>query len=386
MVKSAPVDRVSRRGTGGSSYYGRQTVKAANYTTRLTNLRKRLVAENLDAILVSHLPHVRYLCGYSGSNGLMFVTAKKAYFFTDFRYTEQAKKEVRRAKVIVDQRDLLKNLPKHTEAGQPRLKIGFQANYVTHATFGKLRHTLSRALFADATGVVEALAMVKDADEIAAIQKAAEIADQGFYEVLEYIKPGVREMEVAAELEYTMKMAGSENPAFETIVASGHRAALPHGIASTKKIDKGDFVTLDFGATYKGYVSDMTRTVVVGKPTSRQLKVYNLVRRAQKAALNKIRAGITGVAADAAARKVIERAGHKKAFGHGLGHGIGMFVHEGPGLGPQSTDTLARNMVVTVEPGVYFKGWGGVRIEDDVVVMPRGVKILTQAERALIRV
>lgn len=359
-------------------------MKAANYTQRLAALRKRLAAENLDTALISHGPHVRYLCGYSGSNGLLFVGEKSAYFFTDFRYKEQAARQVPRAKVIVHERDIWKNLSHITEAAKPRIKIGFQSNYVTHKQFGSLRHLLPQALLVAADDLVEPLIMVKDAEELAAIEKAVKISDIGFANVLEYIRPGVRELDIATELEYIMKKAGSENPAFETIVASGWRAALPHGVASAKKIAKGDFVTMDFGATYKGYVSDITRTVAVGKPTSRQKKIYALVKRAQKAAVNSMKPGMTGIAVDRKARSIIERAGYGKKFGHGLGHGFGLYVHEGPALSPQSTDTLRKGMVVTVEPGVYIPGWGGVRIEDDVVVTPRGVRVLNQAERGLI--
>jgi Xaa-Pro aminopeptidase len=363
---------------------GDDVLKRANHLTRLAKLRTSLKAENLDAALISFLPHVRYLCGYSGSNGLLFVTGKSAWFFTDFRYTEQARQEVRGAKVVVDERNIWKDLPKLKDACLPQIKIGFQSGFVSHQQYNAMRHLLPKALWVGLDSLVEPIAMVKDDDEIALIQRAASIADKGFAKVLECIRPGVRELDVAAELEYIMKKAGSENPAFETIVASGRRSAMPHGVASKKKIANGDFVTLDFGAMVGGYVSDITRTVVVGKATARQKKMYKLVQRSQKAAFNRIRAGATGLAVDRAARKVIERAGHGKNFGHGLGHGIGLQVHESPSLSTSSTDTLAKNMVFTVEPGVYFKGWGGVRIEDDVVITSRGMKILTESERSLI--
>ena len=361
-------------------------MKPATYNVRLAGLRRMLTEENLDAVIISHLPHVRYLTGYSGSNGLLFVTAGEAVFYTDSRYTAQAKKEVRRARIVVDERDIWRNLPKTKAAARPRIKIGFQSTYVPHATYGQLRHLLPKALLVGMEKTVEPLAMIKDAEEIAAIQKAVDSSDRAFAKILPYIRPGVRELDIAAELEYMMKKAGSENPAFETIIASGYRSALPHGAASMKKIKPGDFVTLDFGATYRGYVSDITRTVVVGKPTPRQKKIYELVRRAQKTALDRIRPGITGVKADHAARQVFQRAGHGGKFGHGLGHGIGLAVHEGPALSMRSTDTLAAGMVVTVEPGIYFPGWGGVRIEDDAVIMPHGVRILTRAEKTLISV
>ena len=365
---------------------GATGVKPATYSARLAKLRRILEVENLDAAIINHQPHIRYLTGYTGSNGLLFVTAAEVYFYTDARYTAQAKKEVRRARVVVDERDIWKDLPKTKAATRLRIKICFQSTYVPHATYGQLRHLLPKALLVGLEQTVEPLAMIKDAEEIAAIQKAVDISDRAFAETLTCIRPGVRELDVAAELEYVMKKAGSENQAFETIVASGYRSALPHGAASTKKIKHGDFVTLDFGATYQGYVSDITRTVVVGMPTARQKKIYELVRRAQKAALDCIRAGVTGVAADRAARQVFQRAGYAKRFGHGLGHGIGLVVHEGPALSTRSTDTLAAGMVVTVEPGIYFPGWGGVRIEDDVVITSRGTKILTKADKTLISV
>jgi len=351
---------------------------------RLAALRKRLAVENLDAALISHGPHLRYLCGYSGSNGLLFVGQKTAWFFTDFRYAEQAKKEVPRARIIVKERDIWKNLADIPDAAVPQIKIGFQASYVTYKQFGSLRHLLPKALMVSMDNLVEPLTMVKDADELAAIRKAVAISDLGFVRILEHIRPGVRENDIAAELEYIMKKAGSEMVAFETIVASGARAALPHGIASNKKIAKGDLVTMDFGATYRGYVSDITRTVVVGKPTARQKQMYALVKRAQKAAVNSIKPGKKGVAVDKTARSIIERAGFGKQFGHGLGHGFGLYVHEGPALSTQSTDILRKGMVVTVEPGVYFPGWGGVRIEDDIVVTTHGAEVLNKAERGLI--
>jgi Xaa-Pro aminopeptidase len=194
----------------------------------------------------------------------------------------------------------------------------------------------------------------------------------------------VRERELAAELEYQMMMLGSEKPAFETIVASGYRSAMPHGVASDKKVQKGDLITFDFGATVNGYVSDITRTVVVGKASPRQKKIYEIVLKAQLAGIKKVRAGLTGEQVDAVCRKIITRAGYGKNFGHGTGHGIGYFIHLGPRVSFLSKDKLKVNNVITIEPGIYLSGWGGVRIEDDVVVTKNGCKVLNKAEKKLL--
>jgi Xaa-Pro aminopeptidase len=216
------------------------------------------------------------------------------------------------------------------------------------------------------------------------ISQAASIADDGFTKVLERIKPGVSERDIAAELEYVMQKAGSESVPFETIVASGPRSALPHGRASAKRIQKGEFVTLDFGATVQGYVSDITRTVVVGRPTPRQRALYNVVRRAQMTAVEAARAGLVCADLDKVARQIIDRAGHGPRFEHGLGHGIGLVVHEAPAVNARSRTILKPGMVITIEPGVYYPGWGGVRIEDDIVVGRGKSRLLTHAERDLI--
>ena len=228
------------------------------------------------------------------------------------------------------------------------------------------------------------LGWVKEKNEIASIKKAVSISDLAFERVLNLVAPGIRERELAAELEYQMMMLGAEKPAFETIVASGYRSALPHGAASAKKVKKGEFITFDFGATVDGYVSDMTRTIVVGNPTSKQKKIYQIVLRAQKAAIRKVKAGVSGKAVDAAARSIIERAGYGKNFGHGTGHGIGFFVHVGPRLSTASEDKLKINNVITIEPGIYLSGWGGVRIEDDVVVTRNSGKVLNRAPKNLL--
>ncbi len=351
---------------------------------RITRLQAIIKQQNLDALLVNELSQVRYLCGYTGSNGLLVVFAKSAYFITDFRYKTQIRKEVKGAKSIIAQRELYTELPKVPGITAKNLRVGYLEGYLAVKALNMIRTLMPGALLAPTNGLVEGLAAVKDDAEVAMIQKAVDIADVAFGRILQIIKPGVRESEVAAELEYQMKMLGSEDPSFETIIASGYRSALPHGRASTKKIAKGDFVTLDFGAIYGGYHSDITRTVVVGKASAQQKKVYDLVLRAQVAGTRKARSGLKGSEVDKHVRDIIAKAGYGKNFGHGLGHGIGLLIHEEPRLTPLSDQVLVPNMVVTCEPGIYIDGWGGVRIEDDLVITRGGCRVMNRADKSLL--
>ncbi|RME19508.1 MAG: peptidase M24 family protein, partial [Candidatus Zixiibacteriota bacterium] len=264
------------------------------------------------------------------------------------------------------------------------LRLAYTPSTVTVAQRERIQELLPEALLVGGDDLVKELGWVKEKSELENIRKAVEISDTAFERILQLVRPGVRERDLAAELEYQMTMLGSERPAFETIVASGYRSAMPHGLAGKKKIAKGDFVTFDFGATVNGYVSDITRTVVVGKATARQKKIYGVVLRAQKAGIRKVRSGIAARAVDQAARGVIERAGYGKHFGHGTGHGIGFIVHTGPRVAPRSDDKLKVNNVITVEPGIYIDGWGGVRIEDDVLVTRNGGKVLNRAPKNLL--
>lgn len=351
---------------------------------RIDVLRKKMTAANLDGLIVSHLDHVRYLTGFTGSHGLLVLTTAQNQFFTDFRYGDQAKKQVKGARInIVNGLAVgqLKNFPKLDSANAV---YGYNGEYLTLGQKRQLSENLPKSILVEASNLFADLGWVKDKTEIASITSAVEIADEAFMRVLGLLKPGVRESEIQAELEYQMMMLGSEKPAFETIIASGYRSALPHGVASHKKLRANEFVTFDFGATVNGYVSDMTRTVVIGKATPRQKKIYDIVLRAQKAGVKKVKAGVAAKEVDKAARTIIERAGFGKEFGHGTGHGIGFYIHVGPRLASNSEDTLQVNNVVTVEPGIYISGWGGVRIEDDVVVTARGGRVLNAAPRNLL--
>jgi Xaa-Pro aminopeptidase len=352
---------------------------------RIDAVRKSMRQENLDAMIVTHLDHVRYLTGYTGTNGLLVIGAANAQFFTDFRYADQARKQVKGARVtVVDKGDLVASLKEFSRLNKKNRRYGYSADHLTVAALNRLQESLRDSLLVRSDSVLAELGWVKEPEEIKHIRAAAAISDTGFERILNIIRPGVRERELAAELEYQMTMLGSEKPAFETIVASGPRSAMPHGVASVRKLKRGDFITFDFGATVEGYVSDMTRTVVLGKASPRQKKVYNIVLKAQKAGIRKVKAGVAAVDVDGVCRKIISKAGYGKQFGHGTGHGIGYFVHLGPRLAPNSKDRLKANQVVTVEPGIYISGWGGVRIEDDVVVTRAGYQVLNKAEKKLL--
>ena len=353
---------------------------------RIDDMKKNLATHNLDGLIVTHPDFIRYLTGFTGSSGVFVVTTTSADFVTDFRYKDQSSKQVKGAKIYIHSGDYLGALKNSAKHQKKNLRFGYSGTYATIAQLNNMKKNFPNALLIDADYVTDELGWVKDKSELASITKACEISDMAFERILNMVAPGVRESELAAELEYQMRMLGSEKPAFESIIASGYRSALPHGIASMKKVKKGDFITFDFGATYNGYVSDMTRTIVVGKATTRQKNIYNLVLRAQKAGIRKIKAGVTGKAVDDACRNLISKAGYGKDFGHGTGHGIGFYVHVGPRLSPLSDDKLKAGNVVTVEPGIYVSGWGGVRIEDDVLVTKSGGKVLNSSPKNLLEV
>ncbi|MGD8922562.1 MAG: Xaa-Pro peptidase family protein [Candidatus Zixiibacteriota bacterium] len=352
---------------------------------RIDELRKKLKAENLDGMVIAYGDHVRYLTGYTGSNGLLVITPREARFLTDFRYADQAKQQVSGARVSVMKKgDLIAGLSEFPDLNKKNYRYGYSPEYLTVAAAKKLHRSLPDVLLVEADGILAELGWVKDAAEVKLIEKAAKISDIAFERILNIIAPGVKERELAAELEYQMLMLGSERTAFETIVASGPRSAMPHGVASSRKIKKGDFITFDFGATVGGYVSDITRTVVLGKASPRQKKIYGIVLKAQQAGIRKVKAGVKAADVDKVCRNIIKKAGFSKNFGHGTGHGIGYYVHVGPRLAEISQDILRVNNVVTIEPGIYISGWGGVRIEDDVVVTRTRGRVLNKAEKKLL--
>jgi Xaa-Pro aminopeptidase len=351
---------------------------------RIRKLQNILKKENLDLLLVTSLPNVRYLSGYTGTNGLVLVSPHGSLFLTDFRYKEQAREQVKNLKVMVVERELILSLPALNLFKPKRLKFGFESNHLDCGTYRKLKNLLPYCLLVPTENLIESLSVKKDQNEIDKIKKAVSITDRVFYEILDLVKPQTKEQDLAAEIEYRFKKYGSSAPFFETIVASGKRSALPHGVASSKKVEKGDLVTLDMGAVYDGYTADMTRTVVVGKANKLQKKVYNIVLKAQKEAISKVKPKIKACDLDKVARDIIKWTGYGKYFGHGLGHGIGGIIHAGPAINPRNQQFLEAGMVITIEPGIYIPNWGGVRIEDDVLITKKGCEILTKADKNLI--
>ncbi len=350
-------------------------------TLRLEALRALIAEHELAAVVVSKPENRRYFSGFTGSSGMLLVSADQARLITDFRYIEQAALEAP-AFIVVrhgsDMYDTLANEVKAIGGG----KIGFESDFATWEAHEKMNAVIGNLFPLH----LDRLRMVKDEAELAALRVAVRLADRAFDHILSFIKPGVSERDVALELEFFMRKNGAEKAAFDIIVASGPRSALPHGRAGERLIAAGDFVTMDFGAVYDGYHSDITRTVVVGKATDRQREIYSLVYAAQHAGLEAVAAGRTGREVDEAARRIIGNAGYADYFGHGLGHGVGLAIHEEPRLSPSGDEVLTANMTVTVEPGVYLPDWGGVRIEDTVVVTAGGVQILTASSKELIQI
>jgi Xaa-Pro aminopeptidase len=339
----------------------------------------------MDGLLVSHLPNVRYLCGFSGSAGALLVRPTQSVLFTDNRYRLQARDEVAGARVRIVRGSPLAAAA--TWAAQKKLKrMAFELGGVTVGD----RRALSRAAkmqvrWRGVEGRVELLRARKDAQELEAMRKAAQLGSGIFEQILPLVKPGVREVELAAEIEYRMKKQGASGPAFETIVAFGERSALPHARPTERKLGKNELVVLDWGAILRGYCCDLTRTVFVGRAPREIRRWYQAVLHAQDAAREALRPGVRAAQVDEAARGLLRRRGLSRYFLHSTGHGLGLEVHELPRLGRGQQDRIEAGNVLTLEPGVYVEGVGGIRIEDDVAITPDGVEVLTTARRELIQ-
>lgn len=360
------------------------------HADRLARLRTSLAASQLDALLVSALPNVRYLTGFSGSNGIVLVTANEAVLITDFRYATQVKSEVSHAvRVAIEPSTLWGRLWSELK-GMPQVEVlAFESAHVTHQDAARFVGEGAEGAawrWRPALNLVEVLRESKDASELEQIREAVRIAEFALGRTLPQVRVGMTELSVAGILEHELRSAGSEGFPFETIIATGARSALPHARASRAVIETGDLLLFDFGAVAGGYCSDITRTFVVGRaPDSRQIEIHDIVREANASASVGVRAGMRGRDADALARLYIERRGYAEAFGHSLGHGIGLEIHEAPRLAKSAESPLAPGAVVTIEPGIYLEGWGGVRIEDDVVLTSEGPEVLTSFDRTLIQ-
>ena len=349
---------------------------------KLAKLRESLVEKGLDAILITNEYNRRYMTGFTGTAGVAIVSHNDAVFITDFRYTEQAAEQVKDFRIVQQTGTIISEVASQAEAMNIKT-LGFEKETLTYGMYELYNNALKADLM-PVSGLIEKIRLIKTEQEINIIKVACEIADHAFTHILEFIKPGRTELEVSNELEFFMRKHGAAGSSFDIIVASGIRSALPHGVATNKVIEKGDFVTLDFGALYNGYISDITRTVAVGQPSEKLVEMYEVVLESQLLALEKVGPGMTGIEADAVARDYLKSKGYGEAFGHSTGHGIGLEVHEGPGLSFRSETVLEPGMTVTIEPGVYLPGIGGVRIEDDILITETGNEILTHSTKELI--
>lgn len=346
-----------------------------------------LRAAHLDALLLTSLPNIRYLTGFTGSSAIALVAERETLIITDFRYATQVHDEVGdAARIAVEGQSLWAGLWRLLPDIPGVEIVGFESGHLLYRDFERLVGAGARWQWRPAADLVETLRERKDPEEVARIAAAAGVAERALTRAVGEVRVGMTELDVAGALERALREAGSAGFPFETIVAAGERAALPHARASARPVVAGDFLLIDFGAVVDGYCSDITRTFVMGRATEEQREIHAVVRGANERAASAVRPGMRGRDADAVARRYIEERGWGEAFGHSLGHGIGLEVHEAPRLAKTADAPLPANAVVTIEPGIYRAGWGGVRIEDDVVLAPDGPRILTTFPRELMEI
>ena len=353
------------------------------YAKRIEKVRAALRAKSADALLVTHLPNVLYLSGFTGDSGYLLVEPNKATLFTDGRFTVQAREEAPSAKLVLQKGSLAATVGSYL--ARTRRTVAYSPTQMTLSTWEALRTAArTRTRWRAAEGVVEALRAVKSAAEVKAIRDAGKVACDVMRDVIALIRPGVRELDLAAEIGYRLRRKGATGESFDAIVAAGPRSALPHARPTDRRIAKNELVVLDLGAILRRYCSDLTRTVYVGRAPARVKRWYRAVQDAHAAALDALKPGARAQDVDAAARQVLERAGLGRSFVHSTGHGLGLEIHEAPRLGRGQGTRLEAGAVVTIEPGVYFEGVGGIRIEDDAWVTTSGSELLTTLDRDLI--
>ena len=364
-------------------------MRSPTHTDRLNQVRRTLDSSRCGALLVTHLPNVFYLCGFTGSNAALLVFPDRVHLFTDGRYTVQARQEASVARVHIGrQAPAMEAVRLILRRSRTRpLRLGYDPVHLSHAEWTRLSTALGRAVrWKPLVGLVEGLREIKSDEELAVMRQAAKLGSEVMEEVISLVKPGVSELDLAAEADYRMRRKGASGPSFDTIVASGPRSALPHARPTDKCVRKNELVVLDLGAILRHYCSDLTRTVYVGRAPARVRRWYQAVLDAKQAALQVLKAGQTAGAVDRAARKVLERRGLGRFFTHSTGHGLGTEVHEGPRLGRGQEQEIRVGNVVTLEPGIYIEGVGGIRIEDDVAVHASGPEVLTSAPTSLIEI
>ena len=349
---------------------------------RVEKLQAKLKEQNLDALMVTNPFNLRYVSHFTGTAGLAVLTQEKAFFITDFRYTEQANEQAKGFEIIRNIGSIYEEVAKLVKSENIE-RLGFEQDGISYATFTNLEKMIECELV-PVSGFIESLREIKDQEEIDVIQQAIKITEAAYQYILKEVKPGMTELEVANKLDFFMREQGASSVSFDTIVASGVRSALPHGVASDKVIEHGDMITIDFGCYYNGYVSDMTRTFALGDPGEKLKEVYEIVREAHARVNSAVKAGMTGAEVDAIARDYITEKGYGEAFGHSTGHGIGLEVHEGPSISFKNDKKLVPGNAITNEPGIYLPGIGGVRIEDDLLITEDGNKNLMSLPTDLI--
>ena len=345
---------------------------------RLDKLYELVNRLNIEGIIISNYPNIFYFSGFTSEDCFLYVTKDKAYLITDSRYTLQAKRQAKGFNIIIRKGSYAQELKKLISSG----KVLFEENI----NYNQYLNFVNNVNASFTSINIDFLRNIKDIREINKMKKAAKIADKCYKHILNFIKPGMKESAIANEMIRFMKDNGASRESFDTIVASGKRGALPHGVASNKKISQGEFVTLDFGCIYKGYCSDITRSFMVGKADKEMIKIYNIVKKAQQLAIESIKAGVRACEIDKVARDYITSKGYGKYFSHSTGHGLGIEVHDPIAVSKSSDIVLEENMVITVEPGIYIPGLGGIRIEDDVLVKENGYEVLTKSSKKLISV
>ena len=360
----------------------KESPKALNTGRRLTQLKGTVKRRGLDALVVSNIKNIRYLSGFSGSEGMILLTDEREILITDSRYIEQVKEECKAVELVERKRSLI-----NTVSGLARrLKLrvlGFEAESLAYSEYEELSSALGRKKLVPTKGIVERLREIKDEEELGEIRRALKIGETAFRRLKRDLRPGMTEKQSADRLELAMKEEGAAGPAFRTIVASGERSALPHAPLTETRVGRDGMVLIDWGASWQGYNSDLTRVLFLNRISAEARKIYSIVLDAQKRAIDVIKGGVRVRDVDLAARSCIDRKGYGDRFGHGLGHGIGLEVHEGPKINRANRRLLKDGMVIAVEPGIYIPDWGGVRIEDMVLVKEDGCEVLSRVSKVL---